>query len=287
MAYQTHHSTQESQQQWDEAIGKLIEQISQQNNIKTIEQAIESLKLTGGQYASESVHAMYLQKVPESQGFTRKDVSIYLAELGEDDKLLSTYFQLVHFGGLSIEDSLRLFFTELKLEALMNKNLLNVLLNGLATAFKTNGGNFNGDIEDCIRVYNAMIMLNDSLHNKNALGRSRQTEQSFLEVINERNANKVNQFGEEEMRRIYNNIQKCSLYEIKSMHTMQRTQPIEVDSDSNYNSDHNKTKSYSKYGSSTQSERNDIIPDQGKGDYNNQNHDDDPPPNGGSCCVIL
>ncbi len=77
-----HHSVQESQQQWDEAIGGLIEQISAQKNIQTVEDAIQSLILTGGQYAQASVHAMYLQKVPESDGFTRKDVSVYLAELG-------------------------------------------------------------------------------------------------------------------------------------------------------------------------------------------------------------
>jgi len=285
MAYQTHHAAQESSRQWDEAIGKIIVQIQQQSNIKTVDEAIESLRLTGGQYASHSTHAMYLQKVPESEGFTRKDVSIYLADLGDGHELLDTYFQLVHFGGLSIEDSLRLFFTELRLEALMNKNDLNTLLTALATAFKRNGGNFNGDIEDCVRIYNAMIMCNDSLHNKNALGRARQTEQAFLEVINDRNKNDVNEFDEDEMRRIYHNISQKSLYQTKSLHSMQRSQPIQQPQQQQ--NDGTTSKSYSKYGAQSHNgQRSDIIPDNGQN--NNGNYGDgDPPPNGGACCIIL
>ena len=194
---------QNSRQKWDAAIESMIKLISEQPNITSVDHAIESMKATGGQYASPSVHAMYLQKVPESDGFTRKDVSTYLAELGDGDQLLTTYFQLIHFGGLGIEDSLRLFFTELRLIALMNKNLLETLLTALATAFKSNGGHFAGDVEDCVRIYHAMIMLNDSLHSKNFTARSRQTLQSFMQIINERKANKIADFEEGDMRRIY------------------------------------------------------------------------------------
>jgi len=282
LGYQTHHSAQESSRQWDEAIAGIIGQIQQQQNITNVEEAIESLKLTGGQHAMPSTHAMYLQKVPETEGFTRKDVSIYLAELGDDNELLNTYFQLVHFGGYTIEQSLRAFFVDLRLEALMNKNLLNTLLLGLGTAFKNNGGNFKGDIEDCIRIYNAMIMLNDSLHNKNALGRARQTEQSFLQVINEREANDVVEFDEEEMRQIYRNIKNISLYEPTTMNRSQQQQQQQqyqhVQSPSQ--------KSYSKYGTHNGAS-SDIIPDQGDGKGNNVNYGDDNPPSGGACCVIL
>lgn len=280
LGYQPHHSAQDSSRQWDEAIGKIIGQIQQQSNITNVDEAIQSLILTGGQHAMSSTHAMYLQKVPETEGFTRKDVSIYLAELGDDNELLNTYFQLVHFGGYTIEQSLRAFFVDLRLEALMNKNLLNTLLHGLATAFKTNGGNFKGDIEDCIRIYNAMIMLNDSLHNKNALGRARQTEQSFLQVINEREANSVKEFDEEEMRQIYRNIKNISLYQPISMNRGQQQQQQQYQHQQSPSQ-----KSYSKYGTHNGAS-SDIIPDQGHGQANNVNNDN-PPQSGGACCVIL
>eukprot|EP01084_Bolivina_argentea_P126453 223899_1 len=283
MAYQTHHTQQQSQQAWDQAIGTIIAQISQQENIQTVDQAIESLNMTGGRYAAPSVHALYLQKVPESKGFTRKDVSIYLAELGEDDETLQTYFQLVHFGGQTIEGSLRLFYTQLRLEPLMNKNNLNVLLTGLATAFKTNGGSFEGDIEDCVRIYNAMIMLNDSLHNKNALGRSRQTEKGFLQIINDRKANKVNAFDEDEMRRIFHSIQSCALGQIKGKHVAMASQPVTPAELANASA---KPQSYSKYGPSQG--QADVVHHgsmmkKGYGD-NDINPEQ---PQGGGCCVVL
>eukprot|EP01084_Bolivina_argentea_P320643 556370_1 len=279
-----HHSIQESQQQWDEAIGKIIEQIAQQENIHTVQDAIQTLVATGGQYAEPHVHAMYLQKVPKSKGFTRKDVSVYLAELDDGDKLLNTYFQLVHFGGISIEDSLRLFYTELKLEPLMNKSQLNLLLTALAEAFKNNGGNFNGDIQDAVRIYNSLIMLNDSLHNKNALGRARQTEKSFMEIVNDRNANNIYQFDEDEMRRMYNSIQQYPLQQIKSVHRSQPITPTEQN-----NTENNQNKSYSKYGKSN-GQQNDIISDQEyksvmKSDYGDD--DINPPQNNNGCCIVM
>eukprot|EP00484_Ammonia_sp_Unknown_P017047 CAMPEP_0197025326 /NCGR_PEP_ID=MMETSP1384-20130603/5701_1 /TAXON_ID=29189 /ORGANISM="Ammonia sp." /LENGTH=291 /DNA_ID=CAMNT_0042453849 /DNA_START=163 /DNA_END=1038 /DNA_ORIENTATION=- len=285
--YAYHHATQSSQQEWDDAISKIIAQIQQQSNITTVDEAIQSLILTGGQYASASVHAMYLQKVPESPGFTRKDVSVYLADLGDENDLLKTYFQLVHFGGLSIEDSLRLYYTELRLLPLMNKNQLNTLLMGLATAFKENGGSFAGDPEDCVRIYNAMIMLNDSLHNKNALGRARQTEQSFLEVINDRRENKVVNFDDDEMRRIYHNIQSHALDKAKSTHSMQRSGlQTHYEFEQGQSSNPNKSpKSYSKYGAPSNAENDDVLKGR-TADLNNYGNEE-PPQNSGGCCVIL
>eukprot|EP00485_Elphidium_margaritaceum_P021300 CAMPEP_0202719782 /NCGR_PEP_ID=MMETSP1385-20130828/134376_1 /ASSEMBLY_ACC=CAM_ASM_000861 /TAXON_ID=933848 /ORGANISM="Elphidium margaritaceum" /LENGTH=277 /DNA_ID=CAMNT_0049383139 /DNA_START=57 /DNA_END=890 /DNA_ORIENTATION=- len=277
MAVQTHHHTQQSsQQEWDTAIQGIINQIQQQQQITTVDEAIETLNATGDRYASASVHAMYLQKVPESPGFTRKDVSIYLADLGDEHELLTTYFHLVHFGGLSIEDSLRMFYTQLRLVPLLNKNMLNTLLLGLATAFKTNGGNFGGDVDDCIRVYNVLIMLNDSLHSKNALGRARQTEQAFMEIINDRKEANVFQFEEDEMRRIYHNIQMRSLdggaHAYAQSGSLSQTQPQA-----------NGVTSYSKYGApspnATANEQKNLK---------EENDDDTPAPdNTGACCVIL
>ena len=276
-----HHVQQSSQQQWDDAIDNIIELISKQDNVQTVEQAIQTLIATGGQYASPAVHAMYLQRVPKSH-FTRKQVSTFIAEY-DSTELTTTYFKLVHFGGLSIDDSLRLFFVDLKLEALNNKNLCNVLLTGLAEAYKQNGGNFMGDIEDAVRIYNAMIMLQDSLHSKNHLGRSRMTEQAFMQIINDRKANQIQNFDESEMRRIYNSIAKCSLYDKTSKHTMQRSSGTAVQT---VNENKSKSpKSYSKYGASTGT-GNDIIPfkDDGKTRNINDNNDE---PNAGSCCIIL
>eukprot|EP00483_Globobulimina_turgida_P004951 UN04960 len=116
-----------------------------------------------------------------------------------------------------------------------------------------------------------MIMLNDSLHNQNALGRARQTEKSFLQIINDKNENNVFQFDEDEMRRVYNSIQQMSLQSTKqSMHTMQRSQPITTKEMEN-----TKPKSYSKYGTSNSNGRSDIIDDSKYTSIMRKNYGDD------------
>jgi len=199
--------------QWEDAIAQIISQIAAMESVNTAAQAVESLKATGGDYAKPHVHAMYLQKVPESEGFSRNDIATYLSNLDEEDELLSSYFQLIHFGGVSILESLRAFYVNLNLVALADTSSMNHLLYALGTAFKGNGGNFRGDVDDCVRIYNAMNMLNDSLHNKMAVGRSRMTEKRFMEFINDQNATDIPEFGEVEMRRIYNSVKQWPLTE--------------------------------------------------------------------------
>lgn len=207
------HLQNDLSQQWEDAINGIITQIESMESVTTAAQAIESLKATGGEHAKPHVHAMYLQKVPESEGFTRKDIAKYLSELDEEDELLAAYFQLVHFGGVGIVESLRAFYTNLKLVQLSDTTAMNHLLYGLAHAFKENGGRFDGDVDDCVRIYSAIIMLNDSLHNKTAVGRSRMTELRFMEIINDRRQNEIAGFGEEDMRRIFHSVQQYPVTE--------------------------------------------------------------------------
>jgi len=209
---QSHHQNDLSQQ-WEDAIAGIIKQIDSMDTVTTAAQAVESLKATGGEHAKPHVHAMYLQKVPESPGFTRKEVTIYLSELDEDDELLTAYFNLVHFGDVSIIESLRAYYTALRLVQLRDTAAMNRLLYGLATAFKDNGGRFDGDLEDCVRIYSAMIMLNDSLHNNVAVGRARMTQQRFMEIINDHNETEIAGFGEAEMRRLFASVQQYPVTE--------------------------------------------------------------------------
>eukprot|EP01083_Nonionella_stella_P061933 161185_1 len=152
--------------------------------LHNINDTINHFTLTGGHYAQPVTHAWYLYKIKESAGFTRKDASIYLAELGEEHQTVQAYFSLVHdhFADVSLVQSLRIFCKELRLVPLRNITLLNVLLRGLANAFEVCGGVFDGDIENCVEMYSAMIMLNESLHSRCPMGRRRQTEEQFVDI---------------------------------------------------------------------------------------------------------
>eukprot|EP01083_Nonionella_stella_P059557 155831_1 len=186
-----------------ETMVQIIDLVSRQHNITTIDDAINYLSIS---YSESSPHtlAMFLQQVPSSEGFTRKDISMYLSVLSEDDPLFIAYFGLIDFDGVRIDDSLRLFFTTLKLKPLMNMCMMNVLLSGLATAFIENGGCFEGDISDCIELYEAMIALDASLNDTNnmyAFGRAKWTETHFLEIVNSNN-----EFNQSEIRNIFQSI---------------------------------------------------------------------------------
>lgn len=181
--------------------------------VKTAAKAIKFMKANGGEHAKPYVHALYLLRVPESRGFTRKDIAVYLSGLDEEDELLTTYFRLTHFGAMGVLESLRSFFTKLRLVQLPDTAQMNRLLFALATAFTGTGGRFEGDEDDLVRIYSAILMLNDSLHYKGSVGRSRMTEQRFLEFINDRDQNEVAGFGEDEMRRIYRSVTQFPLAE--------------------------------------------------------------------------
>lgn len=200
--------------QWEDAVGKVIIQIDGIKTVKSCRGAVRFMKSNGGEFARPALHALYLLRVPESKGFTRRDVSIYLSGLDEDDEVVTNYFRLVHFDGKDILQSLRAYFTTLKLVQLMDGGQMNPLLYALANAFKANGGRFEGDEEDCVRIYNALLMLDNSLHNQSALGRSRMTEQRFMEFINDKNASEIPVFGEDEMRRLYRSVKEMPLAEL-------------------------------------------------------------------------
>jgi len=209
-------------EQRDDFITDTIQRIASMN-LRTVAQAVESLKVTGGTYSKPEVVALYLLEVPESTGFTRKDVSIFLAELDEDNEeendLLTAYFQLVSFEGVNITDSLRIFYSELRLVALNNTVRMNRLLFALATAFKATEGDFEGDDEDCLQIYNALMMLNDSLHRKNVRGRRRLTERAFLELLTDHSVEDIPGFGASEMRRMYHSARRRSITDSRSEHS--------------------------------------------------------------------
>merc|ERR1712013_35542 len=158
-----------------------------------------------------------------------------------------------------------------------NKNELDTLLFALGTAFKNNGGAFEGDVEDAVRIYNAIIMLDDSLHNKNALGRSRQTEQHFLEIINDRQANTIRGFSKEDMRSIYQSVQQCAVSEVMGQRKSgQNTDKQQI------------AQSYSKYGAPKGKYSTvEIEIEEQAGGAVSKHSDADEAPSNGACCVIL
>merc|ERR1712107_404580 len=103
-------------------------------------------------------------------------------------------------------------------------------------------------------------MLNDSLHSKNFAARSLQTLQSFMQIINEQKANKINGFEEGDMRRIYDSIQKASLNDASAKSScMQASQ-----ADTKIIEKRKQPTSYSKYGKANSGSQNDIIDASGK-----------------------
>ena len=185
----------------------------------TAKNAIDTLSQYKGtqyesQYATSAVFASYLKRAPSSH-FSRKEATNYLAKC-EDGDILETYFKPHYFIGMSLEESLRFAFTDLKLKILNDTTKINVLLEYLAKAYLM--GNMKKfeeksrkkllsaeHIQEYIETYNVMIMLQNSLHSN--VKQSKMTKECFMEFLID------TVWDEDEMETVYDNISKVSLYD--------------------------------------------------------------------------
>mmetsp|Transcript_69505 Transcript_69505/g.85234 ORF Transcript_69505/g.85234 Transcript_69505/m.85234 type:complete len:364 (+) Transcript_69505:27-1118(+) len=197
---------------WNE-ITKKIDNSIKLANVDNIDDAIERLKASGPSYQDERVHYNYLLR---NTIFTRMEITEYLCHPDREDIFFNGYFRLKRdkLIGKDIEGSLRHYFNVLKLRIPINSNKENKLFIAMAKQYIDNTDNiqFKGDIDDAIKIYQFCVTLNKSLHGKIAIGRSRMTQQEFINYCNDKNDNDIPGFDEYKMRSIYKSIKSQPLW---------------------------------------------------------------------------
>eukprot|EP01083_Nonionella_stella_P044896 120776_1 len=176
----------------------------------TLNETIQQLASLG--YNQAATHAWFLFLVPDHI-YSRLEVTKYLCDC--EETTLQTYFSLVFFEGISIEESLRVFFMSLRLRSLKDTKKFNVLLRQLATSYLA-ASDHEFDVEDSICMYAAMITLSESTKNgAMMMGRSQLSYCAFQDIANEYDV-----FEERDLMAIYNNICRKGLHEAPETATL-------------------------------------------------------------------
>jgi hypothetical protein len=200
--------------------------------------------------------------------FDPEDKAKFLAQ-EECEQLLSVYLKQGDWTSKNFVDVLRVYFVNLKLAVPKNSvqadRLMEILAQTYLTANKSRADfQWKGDVDETAAVFHALIMLDDSLYGKNAVGRSRMSEKQFLEVLTDKLPTDIPGFSEQDMRRLFEQVHKCSIRQWPPVPKKAEEEP-------------QKRKSSSKTAKSN-------TDGQKKSD---KVQEAEAVPSGGSCCVVL